>query len=76
MEYIILNLKSLCAAFLNSIKLSGYKMGIKFDKDLLAVEQNNYLNKIVNVYIVYDVDAWSILLAIANKKIAYLEKLV
>ena len=51
-------------------------MGIKFDKDLLAVEQNNYLYKIVNVYIVYDVDAWSILLAIANKKIAYLEKLV
>ena len=51
-------------------------MGIKFDKDLLAVEQNNYLNKIVNVYIVYDVDTWSILLAIANKKIAYLEKLV
>ena len=51
-------------------------MGIKFDKDLLAVEQNNYLNKIVNVYIVYDVDAWSILLAIANKKIAYLEELL
>ena len=24
----------------------------------LAVEQNNYLNKIVNVYIVYDLDAW------------------
>ena len=30
-------------------------MGIKFDKYPLAVEQNNYLNKIVNVYIVYDV---------------------
>ena len=24
----------------------------------LAVEQNNYLTKIVNVYIVYDLDAW------------------
>ena len=33
-------------------------MGIKFDKDSLAVEQNNYLSKIVNLYIVYDLDAW------------------
>ena len=33
-------------------------MGIKFDKDPSAVEQNNYLNKIVNVYNVYDLDAW------------------
>ena len=33
-------------------------MGIKFDKDLLAVEQNNYLTKIVNVYIVYDLAVW------------------
>ena len=32
-------------------------MGIKLDKDPLAVEQNNYLNKIGNVYIVYDLDA-------------------
>ena len=33
-------------------------MGIKFDKDSLAVEKNNYLTKIVNVYIVCDLDAW------------------
>ena len=33
-------------------------MGIKFDKDPLAVEQNNYLSKLVNVFIVYDLDAW------------------
>ena len=33
-------------------------MRIKFDKDPLTVEQNNYLTKIVNVHIVYDVDAW------------------
>ena len=33
-------------------------MGIKFDKHPLAVEQNNYLTKIVNVYIVYDLVAW------------------
>ena len=33
-------------------------MGIKFDKDSLAVEQSSYLTKIVNVYIVYDLRAW------------------
>ena len=51
-------LKPLYSAFLHSIKLSGYKMGIKFDKDPSAVEQNNYLTKIANVYIVYYLDAW------------------
>ena len=43
---------------MNSIKLSGYRMGIKFDKDPLATGKNNYLTKIVNVYIAYDLDAW------------------
>ena len=52
-------LKSLYTAFLHSIKLSGYVIIIEFDKDLLAVEQNNYLTKIVNVYIVYELNAWS-----------------
>ena len=51
-------LKSLYNTSLNSIKLSEYRIGIKFDKEPLAVEQNNYLTKIVNVYIVYDLDAW------------------
>ena len=51
-------LKPLYTTFLNSIKLSEYRIGIKFDKDSLAVEQNNYLSKIVNAYIVYDLDAW------------------
>ena len=37
-------------------------MGRKFYKDPLAVEQNNYLTKIVNVYIVYNLDAWPKLL--------------
>ena len=32
-------------------------MEIKFDKDPLAVEQKNHLTKIVNLYIVYDLDA-------------------
>ena len=35
-------------------------MGIKFDKDPLDVEQKNYANKIINVYIVYDLDVWPI----------------
>ena len=34
------------------------KIGIKFDKDPLAVEQNNYATKIVNVCIIYDLNAW------------------
>ena len=45
-------LKSLYTAFLHTIKLSGYKMEIQFDKDPLAVEQNNYLTKIINIYII------------------------
>ena len=32
-------------------------MGINFDKEPLAVVQNNYAIKIVNAYIVYDLDA-------------------
>ena len=43
---------------MHSIKLSENRTGIKFDKDPLTVEQNNYLTKILNVYIVYDLDAW------------------
>ena len=38
-------------------KLSGYKIVIKFDKVPLAEEQKNYLTKIVNVYIVCDLNA-------------------
>ena len=37
-------LKPFFTAFLHSIKFSAYEMGIKFDKDALAVEQNNYRN--------------------------------
>ena len=33
-------------------------MRIKLDKDPLTEEQNNYLTKAVNVYIVYDLDNW------------------
>ena len=34
------------------------KGSIEFDKDPLAVEQINYLTKIVNIYLVYELDAW------------------
>ena len=39
-----------------SIKPSGYRVKIRFDKDLLAVKQINYFTKFVNVFIVYDLD--------------------
>ena len=51
-------LKVSCTALLHSIKFSGYKMGIKCDKDPLSVEQNNYLTKIVDFSIAYDLAAW------------------
>ena len=34
-------------------------MRIKFDKDPLVLEQNNYVAKIENAYIVYGLDSWS-----------------
>ena len=34
-------------------------MGRKLDKDTLAVEENNYLTKIVNIYIVSGLYTWS-----------------
>ena len=33
-------------------------MRTKFDNDSLAVKQKNYLTKVVNVYIVYNLDNW------------------
>ena len=51
-------LKSLYTAFSHSVKLSRYRMWVKFDKHPLAVEQNNYTTKIVNFSIVFDLDAW------------------
>ena len=50
--------KPLYTAFLHSIKLSRHKVGIKFDKDPLVIEQNNYTTKKVNVSIVFDLDTW------------------
>ena len=45
--------------FLHSTNPSEYKMGITFDRDSVFVEQNYYLTEIVNVYIIYDLDAWT-----------------
>ena len=41
--------KPLYTPFLHSIKLSGYRIRIEFDKDPLALEQNNYLTKTVKI---------------------------
>ena len=43
---------------MHSVKLFEYRIGIKFAKYLLAVEQDNYLTKIINVYIIYNLGAW------------------
>ena len=51
--------KPLYTAFLYSIKLCGYRIRIKFDKDGLGVEQSNYLFKIVNAYILHESYIWS-----------------
>ena len=55
-EYIILNLTHYILLYY--IKISAYRMGIKFKKGPLSIEQNSYFTKIVNVCIVYDLDAW------------------
>ena len=57
------------------MKLCGYGIGKNFDKVPLAVEKKNYLSKIVNVYIVFDLDVWpKNLLIISTLRIAYLEQ--
>ena len=53
-------LKPLYTAFWHSIKIHEYRIGIKLDKDPLAIEQNYYLAKIVNGYIIYDLDSASV----------------
>ena len=58
----------LYTAFLHSIKL---------DKGSLAVEQSNYLTKIVNVYILYELYVGQeFLLIISNLRIAYVEQVI
>ena len=54
--YLILNLSHY--NLLSYVKLSEYITEMKFDKDPLVVEQNNYSTKTVNVYIVHNLHAW------------------
>ena len=54
--------------FLHSIKTSGYRLRMKFDKDPLE-EQNKFPTNIVNVCIVYDLDACT--KTLFNKSLAY-----
>ena len=50
-------LKSLYTAFLHSIKFPGYRVGINFNTNSVNVKKKKkYLTKIVNVYIVYDLN--------------------
>ena len=52
-------------------------MQIKFDKDPLAVKQNNFLTRIVIIYIAYDLLLdQEIILMILNLRIAYLKQLI
>ena len=51
-------LKPIYTAFLHSMKLSVYRARIKTDNDVLAIIQNNYVTKIVNKYIVFELDVW------------------
>ena len=46
----------LYAAFLHSIKISEYRIVMKFDKEPLPLEQNSYLTKILNVYVAYNLE--------------------
>ena len=50
--------KQLYNVFLHRMKLSGHRMRIKFDKEPLPLEKNNYTTKIVKAYVVYDLDSW------------------
>ena len=39
-------------ALLHNIKRFEYRIGMQFDNSFLVAEENDYVNKIVNVYIV------------------------
>ena len=41
---------------MQNIKLSGYRITMRFDNSVL--EQNSYTAKIVHAYIIYDLDTW------------------
>ena len=50
---------ALYGAFLPNVKNFRNKVGVQFNSTrCFAIEQNNYTKKIVNIYIVYDLDKW------------------
>ena len=51
-------LNLLCTVVLYNIKRFVYKIGMQFNKSVLVLEQSNYPTKIVNTYIVYDLNDW------------------
>ena len=51
---------ALHGTFLPNVKHFRNKIGIQFNSAPLAIEQNNYATKILEVYIVYDLDNWPI----------------
>ena len=51
-------LRALHSVFLPNVKYFANKIGIQFNNTLLVLEQINYITKIVNVYIIYDLDNW------------------
>ena len=53
------NLKPLFDPSSAGIKRLGYTVGIQFLNDCLVAENSNYLTKIVNAYIAFDLDLWS-----------------
>ena len=57
-RYIVLNLHHYALIFLRIIKPPGCRIRIQFDNSILVIEQNNYVAKIVNAYIIHDLD-WS-----------------
>ena len=52
-------LKSRLLPLLPDIKNFGYKIEIQCNSTPLVAEQNNYINKTVNAYIVNDLDDWN-----------------
>ena len=43
---------------MSNIKYFNEKIGLQFNYTPLAVEQNNHATKIVNIYIINDLDYW------------------
>ena len=44
--------------FVPGIKCFGYKIGIQFSITAVVAKENNYLAKILNFCIAYDIDYW------------------